>query len=361
MSTTKSIKVKTIQKEVIQDGCLQCNGDNEVQWKCQECVMLMCSRCKDTIHSKLENAGTHRIIDIKDLGKISKENLQLQVINEYTTDMKNIHLLACSYQDDSIWLGDNALEVVQHVKPEKESIKILSSFNIRVYDMAVLSLCPNDILLSVAGETLKLISGRNGQMTDSKFSISPLITCGIHVSKDQKIIMGVIPAGSAFTAEGKRSVVVMDKEGRHLTEYGKSNGSPLFKVPFRITSTHRGNICVVDQLDMAGRGRLVVLKQNGDILQIYTGHQNKHDKHFQPRDVITTRSDKIVLADPYNHCFHILTCDGEILDYYSTRNNEIVGPYSLAVNKDGHLYTGCATFIGSSHSSKLYKFEYSQF
>ena len=359
MATTKSIKVKTISKEQIQDGCLHCKGDNKVQWKCQECVMPMCSRCKDTIHSKLENAGNHRILDIKDVGKISEELLQLKVINEYTTDMKNIHLLACCFQDDSLWLGDNALEVVQHVKPEKDSIKILSSFNIRVYDMAVIS--PYDILLSVAGEKLKLISGKTGQMTDSKFDIAPLITSGIHVTKDQKIIMGAIPAGSAFTAEGKRSVIVMDKGGGHLMEYEQSNGNPLFKVPFRITSTKSGNICVVDQLDKAGRGRLVVLKQNGDILQIYTGPHTKPDKHFQPRDVIITQSNKIILADPYNHYFHILTCDGEILEYYSTRTNEIDGPYSLALNKDGHLYTGCATLIGSSHSAKLYKFEYSLF
>jgi hypothetical protein len=55
------------------------------------------------------------------------------------------------------------------------------------------------------------------------------------------------------------------------------------------------------------QGRIIVLDQEGDVKNIYTGHPdvNHENKLFSPTGIVTTPSDKFVVADQNHHIIHI--------------------------------------------------------
>ncbi|VDI05859.1 Hypothetical predicted protein [Mytilus galloprovincialis] len=58
---------KSLQRGQIPVGCELCDGGNKIKFKCLDCQLLMCSRCKDKVHARFKNATEHRIRDIKEL------------------------------------------------------------------------------------------------------------------------------------------------------------------------------------------------------------------------------------------------------------------------------------------------------
>lgn len=60
---------KSIQKGQIPVGCELCDGGKKIEYKCLDCEVLMCCKCKEKVHAKFKNAREHRVVDIKDVGK----------------------------------------------------------------------------------------------------------------------------------------------------------------------------------------------------------------------------------------------------------------------------------------------------
>ncbi|XP_071153503.1 uncharacterized protein [Mytilus edulis] len=58
---------KSLQRGQIPVGCELCDGGNKIKFKCLDCQLLMCSRCKYKVHARFKNATEHRIRDIKEL------------------------------------------------------------------------------------------------------------------------------------------------------------------------------------------------------------------------------------------------------------------------------------------------------
>jgi hypothetical protein len=85
--------------------------------------------------------------------------------------------------------------------------------------------------------------------------------------------------------------------------------------------------------------RVIVLDQERGIKNIYIGHPdvNHKNKLFSPTGIVTTPSDKFVVADLYNHIIHILSSDGGILTYYNTTAVGVELPYSLSISHTGQL------------------------
>ncbi|VDI62891.1 Hypothetical predicted protein [Mytilus galloprovincialis] len=48
--------------------CNFCEEETKIKWKCTNCDVLMCAKCKDKIHAKLKNSINHNVIDIKEVG-----------------------------------------------------------------------------------------------------------------------------------------------------------------------------------------------------------------------------------------------------------------------------------------------------
>lgn len=60
---------KSIQKGQIPVSCELCDGGKKIEYKCLDCEVLMCLKCKEKVHAKFKNARDHRVVDIKDVGK----------------------------------------------------------------------------------------------------------------------------------------------------------------------------------------------------------------------------------------------------------------------------------------------------
>jgi glucose dehydrogenase len=76
---------------------------------------------------------------------------------------------------------------------------------------------------------------------------------------------------------------MMDKEGVNeiIMDLDK-NGKPLFSYPLDITSTRNGNIFVVDRLSNDSIGRVVVLSQNGEHIELSCCVEAHRHRKYNP-------------------------------------------------------------------------------
>ncbi|XP_071135795.1 uncharacterized protein [Mytilus edulis] len=280
--------------------------------------------------------------------------VNVHIVKQFQTDISKVgYLSLCA--DNSLWISDQ--DVIQKVKPVEHKLTVETAFNIEVYGMAVNP--TGDLLLSSGGSVLKQISGTTGKLTDSIYNVDPLAYSAVHVTKDDKVIVGVKSVGKPFPVTGRRAIFVMNQKGEHETihEHNKNN-IRIFACVKSITSTDNGNICVVDKLSEDGRGRVVVLNRDGDILQIYIGYQevNNADNPFKPVGIVTTPSDNIIVAELNVYIFHILNNCGHLITHINMGDIGISKSYSLCFTRTtGQLYIGCTTGVGSSEKAKLYE------
>lgn len=233
-------KSSTIIKQAqVQIGCQLCKNGAWIRWKCEECNLSMCDRCKHIDHHTF--GANHYIIQVKDSrvklsakspnGGESKnefsvldqnsgfENNSLEIVSriedghpnikfrklkEYAVGIFCIHYLDVSL-NGSLWLGDNESGKILHIKLNNSDITVLSTINVKPYGLAVL---PSGSPLIVLNSTsiLKTITKTDGQITDSMYSIqNQCLIITVHVTKGQKIIVGCMEHnGNAF-------ILVMDE------------------------------------------------------------------------------------------------------------------------------------------------------
>ncbi|CAC5392952.1 unnamed protein product [Mytilus coruscus] len=380
---TKLKLIRTMTGQMTDSSDVKCEKHSEQACclYCNTCNKLICPKC---IITKVHNG--HELIEEEDHKKRKvemkpkqKSQIKFEISKEYTTDLTYIQYIAvCS--DGFIWMADGVRSKLHHVKLGENMTEVITSFNTEIYGMAKTHL--NNILVTTGETKLKLINTMTGQMTDDRYDVKPLYPISIHVTSDQKVMIGAMSPGELFPATGRRLVVVMDQEGKQLEEYeydnhkkhlltlprfltGTKHNKRLFTYPRCITSTSYGNICVVDWLDDDGRGRVVVLALGGDIQGIYTGHAdvNTGEKPFKPLGILATPSDNIVVPDMSNHLLHILTDQGQSITYFNLYDMGILFPYSLALSTSGNIFIGCASAKGSPDTTKakLYKLKYSGF
>jgi len=277
---------------------------------------------------------------------------KLEVVKQFTTDIGVRNILNC--RDGILWICDN--RQLQKVNPEGETLHVISIIKVTVENMALTS--SEDLLLAIVGKsTIQVIpSGQLGLM-DSLYDVSPLRPIAVHVTHDNNVIVGAIDKGPCFPVTGPRQVIIMDHTGREKKFFQfDGNKKPLFSLPARISSNSRNNIAVIDCLSIKLQGRIIVLDQEGDVKNIYTGHPdvNHENKLFFPTDIVTTPSDKFVVADRNHHIIHILSSDGGILTYYNTTAVGVELPSSLSVSHTGQLYIGCRNYKDSMEKVKIH-------
>ncbi|XP_076078798.1 uncharacterized protein LOC143048815 [Mytilus galloprovincialis] len=287
------------------------------------------------------------------------EKNSFKVYKQYTTDIRKMTILT-ELSDQTLLITDNSAKVIQRIKFEETSVQVIANFNIKIFGIAVSP--SGDILVSTGNTRLKVLNIKTGEITNSVYKVNPLFSCNIHVTKDNKVIIGAKSLGPAFPATERRVVIAMDRQGKILKDHEHdSNNKPFFTYPDSITSTSNGNIFVVDWLDAGGRGRVVVLGQGGDVIQIYSGHPDVNtEKHpFKPRYLLTMASGSIIVSDTKN-ALHILNNCGQFISYHNLLDIGIERSYSLSLSLSGHLYIGCTCKHGCSdtYKAKLYELEY---
>ncbi|CAC5392163.1 unnamed protein product [Mytilus coruscus] len=252
--------------------CQRCNK-TKVKWRCNECVLQMCDRCGRQDHA---------------------------VKGHYIIDITTIQVLAVAH-DKSIWIGDGNKEggfrpfasnkALQNVKLEGDKVKIISSFNMKVLDIAVTP--TNDILLATREPRLKQIKAGSNKVTDSIYCTELPNINSVHVTK------------------------------RWQSD---------------------------SQYD-----RKVVVFRNTDIINIYRGHPtvNSDRRKFSPTSVVTTPMDNVIVADFENDTIHILNNTVDLMTTYNTW--DIIGlsfPQYLAITTERSF---SVLYISSFKPKSLFK------
>ncbi|XP_071162326.1 transcription intermediary factor 1-beta-like [Mytilus edulis] len=297
------------------------------------------------------NLNQSHIGSLQDDGNLSAEiNISLVINSEYQTELESIASVSLCL-DQSFWINSGVYKVLQRVKPEGTNLQVLSKFNITVCGMAVTP--SNQLLLCAKGKTRLQHISSSGELTDSVYDVSPLLPNDIHVISDNKLIVG------AYNSELKKSaVIIMNKKGDKETVYEHDqHNQPLFNSPRYITTTCNGNIYVVDTISDNWCGKVMVLGQEGHIINQYTGHPtiNKSEP-FKPINIVTTPSDNVVVMDLDTDILHILNDNGHLISYFNTKDIGIEFPNSLAFNTTGQLYIGCTRAVGEeAKDANLYE------
>ncbi|XP_063431843.1 uncharacterized protein LOC134714487 [Mytilus trossulus] len=280
-----------------------------------------------------------------------KLGVALQVISEYQTELSIVtDIIPCS--DGSIWMNCDSDEKLVKIKPEGNNLNILSSFNINIYGMAILP--SNDILLCIEGEsTLKQLNSITGELTDTVYNVNPFVCTAIHITSGNKVVVG-----GNDDELGRTAVFVMNENGDHETVYEHDQlNQPILTYPQSITRTNNGNIHVADSEKASDQGRVVVLGQGGDIVNIYTGHTDiNRDIPFTPVRIVTTPRDNVIVVDVGTEVFHILNNTGQLFFHYDTKIMKRIHPYCLAFTPTGQLFIGCSkSSRGQENESRLYQ------
>ncbi|CAC5424712.1 unnamed protein product [Mytilus coruscus] len=81
---------KSLPKGQVPIPCELCEVSFQIQWRCSDCKLLMCSKCKEKIHPKIKLAAEHKILKTKD---ITSEDLE---------DKPDLASVTCSVHDDKL-------------------------------------------------------------------------------------------------------------------------------------------------------------------------------------------------------------------------------------------------------------------
>ncbi|CAC5420979.1 unnamed protein product [Mytilus coruscus] len=329
--------------------CGICETDRPIKWKCIDCSNILCNHCQKKVHPELKNTENHQVVNIKDVGQPTV--VELNINKQYQTELSAIYNMSYCH-DDSLWISSGPDKVLQRVKPEGTKLNILSSFNTKVYSIAVTQ--SNNLLLSTWNSRLKQISN-TGTLTDTVYHVSPFIPIAVHITSDNKVLVRGV--NSDYPKQGRTVVILMNQNGDHERAYEHDqHKQPIFTDPWSITRTCHENIHVVDRVS-DDRRRVVVLGQDGDIINIYTGDTEiNKDRQFYPTDIVTTPRDNVIVTDMKTCTLHILNNAGLLITYYKTRDINIIFPWSLAFSPTGQLYIGCSTSKSSTtKDAKIYE------
>lgn len=278
-----------------------------------------------------------------------ESNVTITIDVEYNTELSRVGcLMACP--DGSLWITNNTDGILQKVKPEGTNLNEITIFNINVTAIALIR--SGDLLFKVfQKDRLQQANSTTGQLSDSVYDAKPFAAIAIHVTSDYKVIVGGVKGSLGV-------VIVMNDKGHHerVHDYDQHK-QPIFTYPRRITTTMNGNIHVLDCDPRDANGRIVVLGQNGNLINIYAGHEDvNNDKKFKPVDIATTPRDNIIVVEMNTHTLHILNNTGHLITYFKTNAIGILGPISLTFTHAGQMYLGCTRKISSmNREAKLYK------
>ncbi|VDI06353.1 Hypothetical predicted protein [Mytilus galloprovincialis] len=288
---------------------------------------------------KVKN-GRHSMIGDLYIYRVPEMGLR----DTYQSNLVNVTKILV-FDDNTAFIGSRTDEKIQKVKFEHNEIKVEEEIYIKVYDM---SLTQDGEILVSSGESDIQNTSKDKQLKIF-MECSPLnITC-VHVTKDNRIIVGLVESFYAELSPSKdciRRLVVVNQDGdiQHTIEHDKDN-QRLLTHPRRI-KTFNDNIVVVDIINNEWEGKVVMLDYGGQLHWTYNGCNSiKSDQvKFYLRDVSITSTDMILVADWKNHAIHVLNHAGQVIVYKDVKCLGIEFPLSLDIDNSDVLWIGCHTW-----------------
>ncbi|XP_052061579.1 uncharacterized protein LOC127701639 [Mytilus californianus] len=218
-----------------------------------------------------------------------------------------------------------------------------TTVEVNVFDMAITT---DDTVIASVHMTPEVKRIRKNGKLEEFINVSPLIARGIHVNKENEIILGVRDSGDPFqiTEESCRKILVfgMDGNQKESYEFDKKN-KRLVTIPRRICTDVNGDIIVIDSMTKETNRVLSIARRAGEIKWTYGGEFDfKQQKAFDPNDITSTQTGYIVLSEVISHRIYILSLGGDFLTFCDLRTMGVVLPRALAIDSKGLLWVGCA-------------------
>nr|XP_034317784.1 uncharacterized protein LOC105323897 isoform X2 [Crassostrea gigas]XP_034317787.1 uncharacterized protein LOC105323897 isoform X2 [Crassostrea gigas]XP_034317789.1 uncharacterized protein LOC105323897 isoform X2 [Crassostrea gigas] len=196
---------------------------------------------------------------------------------------------------------------------------------------------PNDIavdsdgnLLFIDGISRTVNKVKNGQ-TEVLIRLRGWSPCNLCVTSNGDLLVTMFSDDFTqckvirYSGSTEKQTIQFDDEGKPLY-------SEKLKTKY-ITENRNHDICVADSEANA----VVVVNQDGKLRWRYIGHPSVTKKEpFEPVGITTDSQSRILTADCYNHCIHILDQDGQFLR--SIDNCDLEYPCGLCVDNNDNLF-----------------------
>ncbi|XP_071138249.1 uncharacterized protein [Mytilus edulis] len=343
----------SISKTQTQLSCQLCSIQQIIKWKCIDCGLLMCDKCKTIIHSRIKTAEKHSIITVHEVDIDLLERLKALHISEvftarlsaYSTDVSEIHKLIYCSGDIIYFMESNFGQMYRFIKAKllKDSLNKLQELDIKCVDFAINI---KDQILSCPPPYTKLKATSTTTMkTKTALNMSPMLILAIHLSQHGELILGLQEQGPRFPVRNysTRQVAVFGSDYKHRLTFEKdATGEKLFYYARRIATDSTNSIYVIDWINDNERGRIVSIDRNGRKRFVYNGSStlNIHEAVFNPMDIVVTSQDTAIISDSNNHALHALSAHGDLIGLQNTRTFNIEFPYSLSIDNEGYLLIG---------------------
>ena len=117
----------------------------------------------------------------------------------------------------TFWISDFKNELVENVIFADVLIHVNKKINTWACDLALAS--SGELVLSTLDDSPRLIQQKSEKVKESNICVFPLVTTCLHISKDDKIIVGVRENGSVDPEREHRKIIVLDTSGKQEMVY----------------------------------------------------------------------------------------------------------------------------------------------
>lgn len=110
---------------------------------------------------------------------------------------------------------------------------------------------------------------------------------------------------------------------------------------------------MVDECE--GNGKVVILNDEAEEVNTYTGSKLTDDNKFTPENITATASDIVIITEPNEHNIYFLTDSGQYITHYNTEHINMLYPCSLYLATPSELYIGCKSHKSRTENEKIYR------
>ncbi|XP_062599640.1 E3 ubiquitin-protein ligase TRIM71-like [Saccostrea cucullata] len=263
-------------------------------------------------------------LGIEKLSSLVQTPRLLGILN---SGLENAELVAC-VSNEEVWVARyRTIRRINRNSTVLENVDISSGY---IYGICLTE--QGDLVFdNNTDKAIKIVrSGKSRKL----ISLTKWKSCGICTTSDGDLLVcmrsEIDYQGKVVRYSGSNvsQEIQNDKENKPLFSSGIQNS-------LYVAENRNSDICVSDR----GSSSVIVVNKEGEFRFTYTGNLNsKTYSSFTPFGITTDTTCRILVADCYNDCVHVMDCDGQFLSYIT--GNGLSLPYGLSISTDNILFIG---------------------